>query len=134
MAARRPLLSAAVLAVAVLCLLHAGLTPSTSDEELFVAPPQALRASRQGAAFAGARPESAAGLAARAALPDPRPNDAMLPVGLNRASLYWGLLCITVLSVVLEALEKSAKPISGPTGIKQVATISANGDGMIYGR
>ena len=37
------------------------------------------------------------------ALPDPRPNDAMLPVELNRTSLYWGLLTICILSVLFSS-------------------------------
>ena len=37
------------------------------------------------------------------ALPEPRPNDAMLPVELNRTSLYWGLLLICILSVLFSS-------------------------------
>eukprot|EP00438_Fugacium_kawagutii_P027401 Skav208448 [mRNA] locus=scaffold1952:331977:332279:- [translate_table: standard] len=37
------------------------------------------------------------------ALPEPRPNDAMLPVELNRTSLYWGLLLILILGVLFSS-------------------------------
>mmetsp|Transcript_7211 Transcript_7211/g.18042 ORF Transcript_7211/g.18042 Transcript_7211/m.18042 type:complete len:117 (-) Transcript_7211:119-469(-) len=36
-------------------------------------------------------------------LPEPRPNDAMLPVDLNRSSLYWGLLFICVMSILFSS-------------------------------
>eukprot|EP00443_Scrippsiella_acuminata_P062284 CAMPEP_0115547092 /NCGR_PEP_ID=MMETSP0271-20121206/93465_1 /TAXON_ID=71861 /ORGANISM="Scrippsiella trochoidea, Strain CCMP3099" /LENGTH=92 /DNA_ID=CAMNT_0002980507 /DNA_START=74 /DNA_END=349 /DNA_ORIENTATION=+ len=89
-AARRPLLAVAVLALVAFAAVRVALV----QEESFVAPSGAspkLRASQQGPLVAAT---------ARSALPDPRPNDAMLPVDLNRTSLYWGLLTICILSVL----------------------------------
>jgi len=57
-------------------------------------------------AFAGGIREKVGnrfGATFRRALPEPRPNDAMLPVDFSRTSLYWGLLCITVLSVLFSS-------------------------------
>jgi len=110
MAARRPVLGAAVVALVALAALWSATAPAASEQEVFVVTSPALRASRQGGAFAGAQPETAITTAvARAALPDPRPNDAMLPVDLNRTSLYWGLLCICILSVLSSRNSRSMK-------------------------
>eukprot|EP00420_Gonyaulax_spinifera_P026355 CAMPEP_0197903344 /NCGR_PEP_ID=MMETSP1439-20131203/55709_1 /TAXON_ID=66791 /ORGANISM="Gonyaulax spinifera, Strain CCMP409" /LENGTH=82 /DNA_ID=CAMNT_0043524455 /DNA_START=1 /DNA_END=245 /DNA_ORIENTATION=+ len=82
MAARRPVLCAAALAVAALWLLHTAVAPAVPQPETFLAAgAPALRASAQsGAALAGAQPVPVASMVARQALPEPRPNDAMLPV------------------------------------------------------
>jgi len=106
MAARRPIFGAAVLAlVAFVALRSAVIAPSAPEQEVFVVTSPALRASRQAGAFAGEQPEVAGAVSAtaRSALPDPRPNDAMLPVDLNRTSLYWGLLTILILSVLFSS-------------------------------
>eukprot|EP00443_Scrippsiella_acuminata_P055472 CAMPEP_0115410026 /NCGR_PEP_ID=MMETSP0271-20121206/20310_1 /TAXON_ID=71861 /ORGANISM="Scrippsiella trochoidea, Strain CCMP3099" /LENGTH=108 /DNA_ID=CAMNT_0002834197 /DNA_START=109 /DNA_END=435 /DNA_ORIENTATION=- len=104
MAARRPVLGAAILALAAAAALWSAVVPTTTQQEVFVVTSPALRTARQSGAFAGAQPEMAAtAVTARAALPDPRPNDAMLPVDLNRTSLYWGLLTICILSVLFSS-------------------------------
>eukprot|EP00420_Gonyaulax_spinifera_P035980 CAMPEP_0197876092 /NCGR_PEP_ID=MMETSP1439-20131203/5166_1 /TAXON_ID=66791 /ORGANISM="Gonyaulax spinifera, Strain CCMP409" /LENGTH=101 /DNA_ID=CAMNT_0043495361 /DNA_START=71 /DNA_END=373 /DNA_ORIENTATION=+ len=101
MAARRPVLCALALAAVGAWLVHAALVPSAPQQEVFVATSPALRGLQQGSgAFAGSRAAPAVSVVAAQALPEPRPNDAMLPVDLNRTSLYWGLLCILVLSVL----------------------------------
>lgn len=91
-AARRPVLAAAILALVAFAALRAAVV----REDAFVATGASpkLRASQQGQLVAAT---------ARAALPDPRPNDAMLPVDLNRTSLYWGLLTICILSVLFSS-------------------------------
>mmetsp|Transcript_21363 Transcript_21363/g.48805 ORF Transcript_21363/g.48805 Transcript_21363/m.48805 type:complete len:107 (+) Transcript_21363:97-417(+) len=102
MAARRPVLCAIALAVVAAWLLHASAAPR--QEAFLASGVPALRASGQrGGALAGAQVEPAAIAVSRRALPEPRPNDAMLPVDLNRTSLYWGLLCILVLSVLFSS-------------------------------
>mmetsp|Transcript_80262 Transcript_80262/g.202970 ORF Transcript_80262/g.202970 Transcript_80262/m.202970 type:complete len:109 (+) Transcript_80262:77-403(+) len=104
MATRRPVLGAAILALAAAAALWSTVAP-LPEQEVFVVTSPSLRASHQRGAFAGAQPEtvSVTAVTARAALPDPRPNDAMLPVDLNRTSLYWGLLTICILSVLFSS-------------------------------
>ncbi|CAE7208006.1 unnamed protein product [Symbiodinium microadriaticum] len=94
MAMRRPVLF--VLAVAACVWLFSASAPEA--EEVFVVQSPALRG--QAGAFAGSSIELAAveSPVVLKALPEPRPNDAMLPVELNRTSLYWGLLLICILS------------------------------------
>mmetsp|Transcript_21362 Transcript_21362/g.48801 ORF Transcript_21362/g.48801 Transcript_21362/m.48801 type:complete len:110 (+) Transcript_21362:70-399(+) len=105
MAGRRPVLCAAVLAVAALWLLHSAVTPAAPRREAFLAPgaPALLSSSQSSGGLAGVQPQPTVAQVARQALPEPRPNDAMLPVDLNRTSLYWGLLCILVLSVLFSS-------------------------------
>mmetsp|Transcript_19095 Transcript_19095/g.35825 ORF Transcript_19095/g.35825 Transcript_19095/m.35825 type:complete len:102 (-) Transcript_19095:142-447(-) len=97
MAARRPVLFA--LAVAACVWLF---STSAPQQEVFVVQSPALRGQ---AAFAGSSIELAAveSPVVLKALPEPRPNDAMLPVELNRTSLYWGLLLICILSVLFSS-------------------------------
>merc|ERR1719265_3114804 len=103
MAARRPVL--ACVALVAVWLLH-GAAPA-ENEGVFVVPasqPALRSAYRKGSdAFAGAEWEAAPPGVIAHGLPEPRPNDAMLPVDLNRTSLFWGLLCITVLSVLFSS-------------------------------
>mmetsp|Transcript_42927 Transcript_42927/g.80100 ORF Transcript_42927/g.80100 Transcript_42927/m.80100 type:complete len:99 (+) Transcript_42927:69-365(+) len=94
MAFRRPILC--VLAMAAACAWIA------SPVEDFVAPPSLRGAAAEGA-MVGTLPASKATLVILKALPEPRPNDAMLPVELNRTSLYWGLLLICILSVLFSS-------------------------------
>mmetsp|Transcript_72880 Transcript_72880/g.140991 ORF Transcript_72880/g.140991 Transcript_72880/m.140991 type:complete len:99 (-) Transcript_72880:142-438(-) len=94
MASRRPMISVAILAVAAVLVLRSSLTSSKHDSTAFVGP--AFRATYTGEGHV-------ASTVARKALPEPRPNDAMLPVELNRTSLYWGLLCILILSVLFSS-------------------------------
>ncbi|CAK0827152.1 unnamed protein product [Prorocentrum cordatum] len=47
--------------------------------------------------------EKAAPAVVLRALPEPKPNEEMLPVDLNRTSLYWGLLTICILSVLFSS-------------------------------
>eukprot|EP00435_Cladocopium_sp_Y103_P065434 s909_g27.t1 len=89
--ARRPTLF--VLAAAA-CVWLFSANISSPEQEVFVVQTPALRG--QGA-FTGNTVEISA------ALPEPRPNDAMLPVELNRTSLYWGLLLICILSVLFSS-------------------------------
>eukprot|EP00414_Alexandrium_minutum_P005139 CAMPEP_0113843010 /NCGR_PEP_ID=MMETSP0328-20130328/13018_1 /TAXON_ID=39455 /ORGANISM="Alexandrium minutum" /LENGTH=107 /DNA_ID=CAMNT_0000811929 /DNA_START=89 /DNA_END=412 /DNA_ORIENTATION=+ /assembly_acc=CAM_ASM_000350 len=103
MALRRPILCSLVAAAAVLCLLRGTVVPG-EQEPVFVASSPALRASgARSGSFAGVQPQAPAIAVQMQALPEPRPNDAMLPVDLNRSSLYWGLLCILVLSVLFSS-------------------------------
>ncbi|CAJ1457184.1 unnamed protein product [Effrenium voratum] len=74
---------------AVACLWHFS---GTETQEVFVQP--ALR---------GSSSNFPAPAVVMKALPEPRPNDAMLPVELNRTSLYWGLLLICILSVLFSS-------------------------------
>mmetsp|Transcript_107956 Transcript_107956/g.338039 ORF Transcript_107956/g.338039 Transcript_107956/m.338039 type:complete len:108 (+) Transcript_107956:70-393(+) len=103
MAARRPVLLALALAAAALWLLHTPMAPQ-EQSQTFVASSSALRSTHAKAStLAGAQPQPPAQGVQMQALPEPRPNDAMLPVDLNRSSLYWGLLCILVLSVLFSS-------------------------------
>eukprot|EP00434_Breviolum_minutum_P038690 symbB.v1.2.034328.t1/scaffold4412.1/size40011/6 len=101
--ARRPVMF--VLA-ATACLWLFSSSISSPEQEVFVIQTPALRG--QGA-FTGNTVEISAIespvvlKALDTALPEPRPNDAMLPVELNRTSLYWGLLLITILSVLFSS-------------------------------
>ena len=97
--AQRPVLF--VLAAAACIWLFSSST-SAPQQEVFVIQSPALRG--QGA-FTGNTLEIVAmeSPVVLKALPEPRPNDAMLPVELNRTSLYWGLLCICVLSVLFSS-------------------------------
>eukprot|EP00420_Gonyaulax_spinifera_P023242 CAMPEP_0197899064 /NCGR_PEP_ID=MMETSP1439-20131203/45549_1 /TAXON_ID=66791 /ORGANISM="Gonyaulax spinifera, Strain CCMP409" /LENGTH=80 /DNA_ID=CAMNT_0043519829 /DNA_START=66 /DNA_END=305 /DNA_ORIENTATION=+ len=80
MAARRPVLCALVLAIVGTWLLNSALAPAAHQQELFVATSTALRGVQQGSgAFAGSGALPAAPAVATRALPEPRPNDAMLP-------------------------------------------------------
>ena len=104
MAFRRPVVSVAVLAIAAIVVLRCsfGFYSSTTFTTATSAP--ALRASSASVNLAGiySTPEGVR-LVALQALPEPRPNDAMLPVELNRTSLYWGLLCVLILSVLFSS-------------------------------
>jgi len=95
--ARRPALF--VLA-AVACFW---LFSSTEQQEVFVV--QTVQTPTLRGAFTGNTVEISAveSPVVLKALPEPRPNDAMLPVELNRTSLYWGLLLITILSVLFSS-------------------------------
>eukprot|EP00929_Paragymnodinium_shiwhaense_P072164 TRINITY_DN3662_c0_g1_i1.p3 TRINITY_DN3662_c0_g1~~TRINITY_DN3662_c0_g1_i1.p3 ORF type:complete len:107 (+),score=21.42 TRINITY_DN3662_c0_g1_i1:66-386(+) len=102
MAARRPVLASIVALAAGLCLLHAALAPATQPEQLvFITSSPALRATQR---FAGTQQEPRVlETVAMKGLPEPRPNDAMLPVDLNRTSLFWGLLFTTVMVVLFSS-------------------------------
>mmetsp|Transcript_26264 Transcript_26264/g.82400 ORF Transcript_26264/g.82400 Transcript_26264/m.82400 type:complete len:108 (+) Transcript_26264:75-398(+) len=103
MAARRPVLFTLALVAAAMWLLHTSMAPQ-EQPQTFVASSPALRSTRAKAGtLAGAQPQPPAQGVQMQALPEPRPNDAMLPVDLNRSSLYWGLLCILVLSVLFSS-------------------------------
>ena len=93
MAFRRPILCTLVLASACMWLLQ---TPT--QEADFVVPNRALSTVVPGTIAAERMP-----VVIMQALPEPRPNDAMLPVELNRTSLYWGLLLICILSVLFSS-------------------------------
>eukprot|EP00403_Amphidinium_massartii_P040473 CAMPEP_0178453774 /NCGR_PEP_ID=MMETSP0689_2-20121128/44989_1 /TAXON_ID=160604 /ORGANISM="Amphidinium massartii, Strain CS-259" /LENGTH=99 /DNA_ID=CAMNT_0020079633 /DNA_START=31 /DNA_END=330 /DNA_ORIENTATION=- len=63
----------------------------------------ALRGVSQGS-FAGEPAlTTSSSVVAMNALPEPRPNDNMLPVDLNRTSLYWGLLTILILAILFSS-------------------------------
>merc|ERR1719188_1885153 len=93
MAARRPVLCAFAMAAVGAWMLSAMFAPS-APEAGFVSSLPALRTT--------SAPAVAPATALRA-LPEPRPNEEMLPVDLNRTSLYWGLLTITILSVLFSS-------------------------------
>eukprot|EP00929_Paragymnodinium_shiwhaense_P072165 TRINITY_DN3662_c0_g1_i2.p2 TRINITY_DN3662_c0_g1~~TRINITY_DN3662_c0_g1_i2.p2 ORF type:complete len:103 (+),score=29.52 TRINITY_DN3662_c0_g1_i2:64-372(+) len=98
MAARRPVLASIIALAAGLYLLHAAVS---APAETFVTSTPALRATQR---FAGAQQEPRFLEAiAMKGLPEPRPNDAMLPVDLNRTSLFWGLLFTTVMVVLFSS-------------------------------
>ncbi|CAE7455239.1 pho2a [Symbiodinium microadriaticum] len=65
--------------------------------------PGCLHGSVLAGSLAGIEIETRAPMVLVEALPEPRPNDAMLPVELNRTSLYWGLLLICILSVLFSS-------------------------------
>ena len=96
--ARRPVL---FLVAATVCLWLLSSTFCASEQEAFLSQSPSLRG-----AFAGSAKTSMDVVNSPVvlrALPEPRPNDAMLPVELNRTSLYWGLLLITILSVLFSS-------------------------------
>mmetsp|Transcript_29483 Transcript_29483/g.68335 ORF Transcript_29483/g.68335 Transcript_29483/m.68335 type:complete len:98 (-) Transcript_29483:200-493(-) len=93
MAFRRPILCTLALAAACAWLLQ---TPAQDLD--FVAPNRAV-----GSMTAGVNAAEKTPMVLMQALPEPRPNDAMLPVELNRTSLYWGLLLICILSVLFSS-------------------------------
>ena len=96
--ARRPVL---FLVAATACLWLLSSTFCASEQEAFLSQSPSLRG-----AFAGSAKTSMDVVNSPVvlrALPEPRPNDAMLPVELNRTSLYWGLLLITILSVLFSS-------------------------------
>mmetsp|Transcript_71640 Transcript_71640/g.171235 ORF Transcript_71640/g.171235 Transcript_71640/m.171235 type:complete len:107 (+) Transcript_71640:40-360(+) len=101
--ARRPVLATLLISALLAVFLRSALSPA------FVAgTSQAMRgAVVQGSStFAGAaemQPFSEASLISMQALPEPRPNDNMLPVDLNRTSLYWGLLTILILAILFSS-------------------------------
>ncbi|CAE7282285.1 psbL [Symbiodinium sp. CCMP2592] len=66
-------------------------------------PAPALRGTATEGSLAGIEVETRVPMVLVEALPEPRPNDAMLPVELNRTSLYWGLLLICILSVLFSS-------------------------------
>eukprot|EP00448_Togula_jolla_P018031 CAMPEP_0170591486 /NCGR_PEP_ID=MMETSP0224-20130122/12430_1 /TAXON_ID=285029 /ORGANISM="Togula jolla, Strain CCCM 725" /LENGTH=105 /DNA_ID=CAMNT_0010915355 /DNA_START=52 /DNA_END=369 /DNA_ORIENTATION=+ len=101
MAARRSVLGF-VLAISAICLAVLALLPQQGGEG-FVAASPSLRATRLGSAPLVGAPVGASTQVTLKALPEPRPNDAMLPVDLNRTSLFWGLLLILVLSVLFSS-------------------------------
>mmetsp|Transcript_9073 Transcript_9073/g.20029 ORF Transcript_9073/g.20029 Transcript_9073/m.20029 type:complete len:108 (-) Transcript_9073:84-407(-) len=103
MAVRRSALAVFLVAAAGLLLLQSSLEPAEAPQELFVVASPSLRATRSSGNFAGAEFAVAAPTVTLQALPEPRPNDAMLPVDLNRTSLFWGLLLILVLSVLFSS-------------------------------
>eukprot|EP00929_Paragymnodinium_shiwhaense_P072166 TRINITY_DN3662_c0_g2_i1.p2 TRINITY_DN3662_c0_g2~~TRINITY_DN3662_c0_g2_i1.p2 ORF type:complete len:108 (+),score=28.19 TRINITY_DN3662_c0_g2_i1:86-409(+) len=103
MAARRSILASVIAAAAALCLLHAALAPAARDntDATFVTASPSLRAAQR---FTGSQQEPRVLQAvAMKGLPEPRPNDAMLPVDLNRTSLFWGLLFTTVMVVLFSS-------------------------------
>jgi len=94
MAARRPVLAAVVLALFAAAALLT-FAPA-AEQEVFVSgasAPNSLRAT----------PAITASLTARAALPEPIPDDAILPVDFSRTSLYWGLLFVLVMMVLFSS-------------------------------
>ena len=104
MANRRPVLGCFALALAGLWFMQA---PTDVQEQLVFVVPQspALRATAHfERGFAGA-PQVQADVTATAlkALPEPKPNDAMLPVELNRTSFFWGMLTFCLLSVLFSS-------------------------------
>ncbi|CAK0876074.1 unnamed protein product [Prorocentrum cordatum] len=101
MAARRPALLALGLAAASAWLLSGALAPPAPRGFVAPSPARALRAG--GGALAGAGAEKAVPAVILQALPEPKPNEEMLPVDLNRTSLYWGLLTICILSVLFSS-------------------------------
>eukprot|EP00930_Biecheleria_cincta_P051855 TRINITY_DN3706_c0_g1_i1.p1 TRINITY_DN3706_c0_g1~~TRINITY_DN3706_c0_g1_i1.p1 ORF type:complete len:109 (-),score=19.62 TRINITY_DN3706_c0_g1_i1:30-356(-) len=104
MALRRPVLGSFALALAGLCFMH--VPTNVQEQAVFVVPQSpALRATAQfQRGFAGAPQVQADGPAtAMQALPEPKPNDAMLPVELNRTSFFWGMLTFCLLSVLFSS-------------------------------
>eukprot|EP00403_Amphidinium_massartii_P028181 CAMPEP_0178403886 /NCGR_PEP_ID=MMETSP0689_2-20121128/17599_1 /TAXON_ID=160604 /ORGANISM="Amphidinium massartii, Strain CS-259" /LENGTH=118 /DNA_ID=CAMNT_0020024853 /DNA_START=86 /DNA_END=440 /DNA_ORIENTATION=- len=99
MARRSALATVLVVALATVAL-RSLFTPA---EVFVVGSPTTLRGSAQ-SSFTGlpVNVESSE-LVAMKALPEPRPNDNMLPVDLNRTSLYWGLLTILILAILFSS-------------------------------
>merc|ERR1712129_126357 len=104
MAVRRPILTLAVLATLAVVIVRCSFGSSTDAAFTSANSAPMLRASGSSSNFAGVQGLLSDGrFVAVQALPEPRPNDAMLPVELNRTSLYWGLLCILILSVLFSS-------------------------------
>mmetsp|Transcript_62475 Transcript_62475/g.203845 ORF Transcript_62475/g.203845 Transcript_62475/m.203845 type:complete len:100 (-) Transcript_62475:170-469(-) len=95
MAARRPVLAAAVLALFAAAALLT-FAPA-AEQEVFVSGASAPRSSLRTSLA------PVASLTARAALPEPIPDDAILPVDFSRTSLYWGLLFVLVMMVLFSS-------------------------------
>mmetsp|Transcript_28637 Transcript_28637/g.92053 ORF Transcript_28637/g.92053 Transcript_28637/m.92053 type:complete len:100 (-) Transcript_28637:10-309(-) len=95
MAARRPVLAAVVLALCALVALRCAF--SQVEQEAFVNAAPAVRSLRATTA------SEVVPLIARAALPEPIPDDAILPVDFSRTSLYWGLLFVLVMMVLFSS-------------------------------
>eukprot|EP00419_Tripos_fusus_P006783 CAMPEP_0172677444 /NCGR_PEP_ID=MMETSP1074-20121228/14674_1 /TAXON_ID=2916 /ORGANISM="Ceratium fusus, Strain PA161109" /LENGTH=90 /DNA_ID=CAMNT_0013495273 /DNA_START=68 /DNA_END=337 /DNA_ORIENTATION=- len=90
MAIRRPILTLTVLAIVAVVVLRCtvGLSAGVAFTSTSCVPK--LRASGSSSILAGVQGVPAdLWLVVVQALPEPRPNDAMLPVELNRTSLYW---------------------------------------------
>eukprot|EP00929_Paragymnodinium_shiwhaense_P072169 TRINITY_DN3662_c0_g4_i1.p2 TRINITY_DN3662_c0_g4~~TRINITY_DN3662_c0_g4_i1.p2 ORF type:complete len:107 (+),score=27.55 TRINITY_DN3662_c0_g4_i1:63-383(+) len=102
MAARKSLLAVVVAACAACCLLSLLAAPALEADVTFVAASTpALRATNR---LAGQQQQThVLDAIAMNGLPEPRPNDAMLPVDLNRTSLFWGLLFTTVMVVLFSS-------------------------------
>mmetsp|Transcript_74772 Transcript_74772/g.118888 ORF Transcript_74772/g.118888 Transcript_74772/m.118888 type:complete len:109 (-) Transcript_74772:9-335(-) len=103
--AQRPVLFV-LMAVACLWLFFSSSSSSSSSSEVFVSvSPTATTATTLRGAFTGNTLDAqiSPSPVVLKALPEPRPNDAMLPVELNRTSLYWGLLLICILSVLFSS-------------------------------
>mmetsp|Transcript_62485 Transcript_62485/g.203873 ORF Transcript_62485/g.203873 Transcript_62485/m.203873 type:complete len:102 (-) Transcript_62485:207-512(-) len=97
MAARRPVIAAVVLALCALVAIKCAF--SSVEQEAFVNASPAVCSLRATAApAAGAVP-----LTVRTALPEPIPDDAILPVDFSRTSLYWGLLFVLVMMVLFSS-------------------------------
>ena len=102
--AQRPVLFV-LMAAACLWLFSSSSSSSSSSSEVFLSPVSPTGATLRGA-FTGNTLDTEISLESPVvlkALPEPRPNDAMLPVELNRTSLYWGLLLICILSVLFSS-------------------------------
>eukprot|EP00419_Tripos_fusus_P025451 CAMPEP_0172712124 /NCGR_PEP_ID=MMETSP1074-20121228/60919_1 /TAXON_ID=2916 /ORGANISM="Ceratium fusus, Strain PA161109" /LENGTH=103 /DNA_ID=CAMNT_0013536009 /DNA_START=70 /DNA_END=377 /DNA_ORIENTATION=+ len=101
MAVRRQMVSIMALAMATVVVFHSSFSASNSAAFTIATSAPSPRAVYSSTNLAGApdMPHAVRFVAVQA-LPEPRPNDAMLPVELNRTSLYWGLLCILILSVL----------------------------------
>mmetsp|Transcript_8821 Transcript_8821/g.19741 ORF Transcript_8821/g.19741 Transcript_8821/m.19741 type:complete len:104 (+) Transcript_8821:99-410(+) len=98
--ARRPVLASLLVAAAAVLLLshmHAAFVVARSGEAL------ALRGAKSTFAGSSAEAPLVEPVSMMQALPEPRPNDNMLPVDLNRTSLYWGLLTILILAILFSS-------------------------------
>mmetsp|Transcript_42941 Transcript_42941/g.78036 ORF Transcript_42941/g.78036 Transcript_42941/m.78036 type:complete len:104 (+) Transcript_42941:96-407(+) len=98
--ARRPVLATLFALVAAAFVAQHAFAPA--PEQVFVVAQPALRGANSN--FAGVEATYiSTPVVAMKALPEPRPNDNMLPVDLNRTSLYWGLLTILILAILFSS-------------------------------
>merc|ERR1712224_1124785 len=78
----------------------AGVSESVAEKERDEAEREAERLEEQAEQAADKTVQAPVSVVTMQGLPDPKPNDANLPVDLNRTSLFWGLLCILINSVL----------------------------------
>mmetsp|Transcript_41088 Transcript_41088/g.94528 ORF Transcript_41088/g.94528 Transcript_41088/m.94528 type:complete len:100 (+) Transcript_41088:85-384(+) len=95
MARRSGLATLLALALAAICVQQVAFVATSGT---------ALRGAAGKGSFTGSETEYInVPTVAMQALPEPRPNDNMLPVDLNRTSLYWGLLTILILAILFSS-------------------------------
>mmetsp|Transcript_25999 Transcript_25999/g.60095 ORF Transcript_25999/g.60095 Transcript_25999/m.60095 type:complete len:106 (-) Transcript_25999:71-388(-) len=100
--ARRPVLATLLALMAAAFVAQHAFAPAPEPVFVVASTGSALRGSS--GSFAGSEATYVSTpVVAMKALPEPKPNDNMLPVDLNRTSLYWGLLTILILAILFSS-------------------------------